>query len=103
MANRAGGKRSEMLSAGGSPRRGFTLVELMVVVVIIGIIISFVMLAASDAARRAEEKATASLITKLEGGLNSRLDGLMQSRPTPNWRTATWRPCGTATTGRLLR
>src|SRR5262249_48550930 len=65
-------------------RRGFTLVELMVVVVIIGIILGFVMLAASDAARRGEERATQSLITKLEGGLNDRLDTLMQNRPDIN-------------------
>ena len=55
------------------------------VIVIIGIILSLVMLAASDAARRAEERATQALITKLEGGLNDRIDALMQSRPDPNW------------------
>ncbi len=65
-------------------RRGFTLVELLVVIVIISIILSFVLLAANDAARRAEERATQSLITKLEGGLNDRIDSLMQSRPDPN-------------------
>ncbi len=69
-------------------RRGFTLVELLVVIVIISIILSFVLLAANDAARRAEERATQSLITKLEGGLNDRLDSLMQSRPDPNWSHA---------------
>ena len=55
------------------------------VITIIAIILSFVLLAATDAARRAEERATQSLITKLEGGMNDRLDGLMQSRPDPNW------------------
>src|SRR6478609_10648904 len=65
--------------------RGFTLVELLVVMVIIGIILSFVLLAASDAARRAEERATQTLITKLEGGLNDRLDALMQNRPDANY------------------
>ena len=55
------------------------------VVVIISIILGFVLLAASDAARRAEERATQSLITKLEGGLNDRLDALMQNRPDANW------------------
>ncbi len=49
-------------------RRGFTLIELLVVIMIIAIILSFVILAATDAARRAEERATQSLITKLEGG-----------------------------------
>jgi prepilin-type N-terminal cleavage/methylation domain-containing protein len=71
---------------GGRVRRlGFTLVELLVVIVIISIILSFVLLAASDAARRAEERATQALISKLEGGLNDRIDALMQSRPYPNW------------------
>ena len=66
-------------------RRGFTLIELLVVITIIAIILSFVIVAATDAARRAEERATQSLITKLEGGMNDRLDALMQSRPDPNW------------------
>jgi prepilin-type N-terminal cleavage/methylation domain-containing protein len=66
-------------------QRGFTLVELLVVMVIIAIILGFVLLAASDAARRAEERATQTLITKLEGGLNDRLDALMQNRPDVNW------------------
>ena len=66
-------------------RHGFTLIELLVVITIIAIILSFVILAATDASRRAEERATQSLITKLEGGLNDRLDALMQSRPDPNW------------------
>ena len=38
-----------------------------------------------DAARRAGRRATQSLITKLEGGLNDRLDALMQNQPTPNY------------------
>ena len=71
--------------AGCERHRGFTLVELLVVMVIIGIILSFVLVAASDAARRAEERATQTLITKLEGGLNDRLDALMQNRPDANW------------------
>ena len=66
-------------------RLGFTLVELMVVITIIGIILAFLLTAALDAARRAEERATQSLITKLEGGLNDRLDALMQNQPTPNY------------------
>ena len=66
-------------------RLGFTLTELMVVITIIGIILAFLLTAAMDAARRAEERATQSLITKLEGGLNDRLDALMQNQPTPNY------------------
>jgi hypothetical protein len=34
--------------------------------------------------KRAQERATQSLITKLETGLNDRLDALMQTRPDPN-------------------
>jgi len=65
--------------------RAFTLVELLVVITIIGIIIAFLLNAAMDGVRRAEERATQSLITKLEGGLNERLDALMQNQPTPNY------------------
>jgi len=66
-------------------RLGFTLTELLVVITIIGIILAFLLTAAMDATRRAEERATQSLITKLEGGLNDRLDALMQNQPTPNY------------------
>ena len=66
-------------------RLGFTLIELLVVITIIGIILAFLLTAAMDATRRAEERATQSLITKLEGGLNDRLDALMQNQPTPNY------------------
>src|SRR5208337_3368166 len=66
-------------------RLGFTLVELMLVLTIIGIILAFLLTAAMDAVHRAEERATQSLITKLEGGLNDRLDALMQNQPTPNY------------------
>jgi len=66
-------------------RQGFTLTELLVVITIIGIIIAFLLNAAMEGVRRAEERATQSLITKLEGGLNDRLDALMQNQPTPNY------------------
>ncbi len=63
---------------------GFTLVELMVVTVIISIILGFILAAAMDARRRSEERATQSLITKLETGLNDRMDALLQTRPDYN-------------------
>jgi prepilin-type N-terminal cleavage/methylation domain-containing protein len=66
-------------------RRGFTLVELLAVMTIIGIILSLVLIAGMDAARRAEERATQSLITKLEQGLNDRLEALLQNQPMPNY------------------
>src|SRR5271157_4305629 len=62
---------------------GFTLVELIVVMAIIGIILAFLLVAAGDARRRAEQDATLALITKLEGGINDRLDALLQTRPDP--------------------
>src|SRR5271157_2616965 len=65
-------------------RLGFTLIELLMVMTITGIIITFLLVAANDARRRAEEDATLALITKLEGGINDRLDALLQTRPDPN-------------------
>ena len=59
---------------------GFTLVELLVVIAIIGLIISLILVAAADGVRRAEERATQSLITKIETGLNDRLDALENSQ-----------------------
>ena len=61
-------------------RIGFTLIELLVVMVIISILLGFILNAGMDAgpSRRATDPA---LITKLEGGLNDRLDALLQTRP----------------------
>jgi prepilin-type N-terminal cleavage/methylation domain-containing protein len=64
-------------------RRGFTLIELLVVMVIIGIILAFILTAAMDSLRRAEERATQALISKLENALNDRLDALLQTQPDP--------------------
>ncbi len=77
-------RRAELAAEHPGRRLGFTLVELLVVITIIGIILAFLLTAANDARRRAEEDATLALITKLEGGVNDRLDGLLQTRPDPN-------------------
>jgi prepilin-type N-terminal cleavage/methylation domain-containing protein len=77
--------RLELGAARPGKRQGFTLTELLVVITIIGIIIAFLLNASMGAVRRAEERATQSLISKLEGGLNDRLDALMQNQPTPNY------------------
>jgi prepilin-type N-terminal cleavage/methylation domain-containing protein len=65
-------------------RGGFTLVELLTVMIIIAIILSFVFTAGMDAVRRAEERATQALIAKLEGGLNDRVEALLETRPDYN-------------------
>ena len=68
------------------PRReGFTLVELLTVIIIISILLGFIFVAAMDAAHRAEERATQTLITKLETALNDRLEALLQTRPDYNF------------------
>ncbi len=41
-----------------------------------------------DTTRRAEERATQTLITKLSAGLNDRMDSLLQIRPDPNFTHA---------------
>ena len=67
-------------------RLGFTLIELLVVITIIGIILAFLLIAAHGRPTVARRKrATQALITKLEGGLNDRLDALLQNRPNPNY------------------
>ena len=63
---------------------GFTLVELIVVMAIIGIILVFLLIAANDALSLCRARCDPALITKLEGGVNDRLDALLQTRPDPN-------------------
>jgi prepilin-type N-terminal cleavage/methylation domain-containing protein len=76
---------SDAMRTLSEPRRvGFTLVELLVVIAIIGLLISLVLVAAADGVRRAEERATQSLITKLETALNDRLDALLNTQPPIN-------------------
>jgi prepilin-type N-terminal cleavage/methylation domain-containing protein len=65
-------------------RAGFTLIELLTVVAIIGLIVSLVLVASADGVRRAEERATQSLITKLETAVNDRLDALYNTQPPMN-------------------
>ena len=67
-----------------SRRGGFTLIELLVVMIIISILLGFIFVAAMDATHRAEERATQSLITKLETALNDRVEALLQTRPDYN-------------------
>ena len=66
-------------------RRGFTLVELLVVIAIIGIILSAILVAAADGVRRAEERATQSLITKLDVAVNDRIDALFNTQAPINY------------------
>ena len=69
------------MSHPSEPRRaGFTLVELLVVIAIIGILISLILVAAADGVRRAEERQTQTLITKLETAYNDRLDALLNTQ-----------------------
>ncbi|HEY2155056.1 MAG TPA: type II secretion system protein, partial [Isosphaeraceae bacterium] len=62
------------------PPRGFTLIELLVVITIIGILVAFILVAAQDGIRRAQEKATQSLIAKLESGVAERLEAILLRR-----------------------
>ncbi len=53
-------------------------------VVIIGIILSLVLVAGMDAVRRSEERATQSLISKLEAAVNDRWRPYFKPRPDYN-------------------
>jgi type II secretory pathway pseudopilin PulG len=56
---------------------------LLVVVVIISLIVGLILVAAAGGIRSAEEKATQSLISKLENAINDRVDALLQNRQDP--------------------
>jgi prepilin-type N-terminal cleavage/methylation domain-containing protein len=64
--------------------RGFTMIELLTVIIIIGIVIALIVTAAVGGIRRAEERATQGLISKLETGLDDRLQALLQTQPDYN-------------------
>lgn len=64
-------------------RRGFTLVELMMVITILGILAALILKAAMGGVRRAEEKATVGLVAKLEAALTDRVDALSSEHPDP--------------------
>lgn len=66
------------------PRLGFTLVELLIVMVIIGIILAFILSASFEGIRRAEERKTQALISKIEAGLADRFDAVYGARATAN-------------------
>lgn len=73
------GGRSRLASA-MRRRRGFTLIELIVVMVIIGIIIVFMLNASMAALRSSQEKATQGLIAKLDAAVSDRVDAILQTR-----------------------
>jgi type II secretory pathway pseudopilin PulG len=60
------------------------MTELLIVIVIIGIVLSLILVAAMDGVRRAQERATQGLISKLETGLDDRLQALLQTQPDYN-------------------
>ncbi|MEW4568750.1 type II secretion system protein [Tautonia sp. JC769] len=65
-------------------RAGFTLVELGVVILIIGIMMSFLLVASFDGLKRANERATQSLIQKLDLAVTDRVEALVSQRQDPN-------------------
>ena len=73
-----------MKNATARRRAGFTLIELLIVIAIIGLLVSLILVAANDGVRRAEERATQSLITKLETAINDRLDAVLNAQPPVN-------------------
>src|SRR5262245_47588465 len=65
-------------------RLACTLIELSIVILIMGILIAFVLTATAQSVRRADVRATQATITKLEVGLNDRLQALLSAQIIPN-------------------
>jgi len=65
-------------------RRGFTIVELAVVVMIIGVLLAFILAASYGSVEQARSRATQALITKLELGMNERLNAILTQPVVPN-------------------
>ena len=66
-----------------SIRRGFTLVELAIVVMIIGVLLAFILAASYGSVEQARSRATQALITKLELGVNERLNAILAQSVIP--------------------
>jgi prepilin-type N-terminal cleavage/methylation domain-containing protein len=63
---------------------GFTLIEMSIVILIIGLLMAFVLAASFSATESARVRATQALITKLNAGLEDRLEALLATQVTPN-------------------
>src|SRR4051812_20085658 len=73
-----------MADARKRPTRGFTLIELAAVMLIIGILVSLILVAATGGIRRAEERATQSLLLKLDTGVADRIEALLSTSVEPS-------------------
>jgi len=65
-------------------RRGFTLVELLVVITIIGLLVSVILVASLGSLQTANLKATQSLVIKLDLAVKERMQALLDDEIFPN-------------------
>jgi prepilin-type N-terminal cleavage/methylation domain-containing protein len=77
-------KPAHMTTAARRRPRAFTLIEMSIVVLIIGILMAFVLAAGAAGLESARVKATQALLSKLNTGLEERLDAVLQTQVTPN-------------------